>query len=176
MHQVPQWIYITFTAVTAAGVLLQAFVLLGMLLALKGALGRLDQVSKVAEEHIIPTLASARSLIEEMAPKMKAAVQNVADASQQAMQLSLNLKNQSAQVGETLDALLRKTEIQAERVDEIVTGTLNTVAHATATLQHAVAVPARQIGAVLSGLRAGLDVLRSRGREVHAAADGDHFV
>ncbi len=175
MHQV-SWIYVTFTAVTAAGVLLQAFVLLGMLFALKSALGRLDQVSKLAEEHVVPTLVSARSMIEEIAPKIKTAVQNVVDASQQVLEVSHKLKDQSAQVGETLDDLLKKTEVQVERVDEMVTGTLNTVAHATATLQHAVITPVRQIGALLNGLRAGLDVLRGRDREAHAAADGDHFV
>ena len=50
MHQeIPQWVYIVFTAVTAAGVLMQALVLLGMLFALKSALRRVDEVTKKAE-------------------------------------------------------------------------------------------------------------------------------
>jgi hypothetical protein len=32
------------------------------------------------------------------------------------------------------------------------------------------------LNAVLNGLRVGFDVLRSKEREAHAAADGDHFV
>jgi methyl-accepting chemotaxis protein len=176
MHQIPQWIYIAFTAVTAAGVLLQAFVLLGMLLALKGALGRLNEVSKTAEDHVIPALASARRLIEELSPQVKVAVANVVVASQNVAAVSKTVRDQTEQVSETVDELRQKTEIQAERVDEIVTGTLNSIAHATAMLQRAVTGPARQVGAVLNGLRAGFDVLRSREREAHAAADGDHFV
>jgi hypothetical protein len=61
-------------------------------------------------------------------------------------------------------------------VDEIVTGTLDSVVHATSTLQKAVSGPVRQVNAVLNGLKAGFDVLRSKEREAHAAADGDHFV
>jgi uncharacterized protein (DUF39 family) len=71
---------------------------------------------------------------------------------------------------------LQKTEFQADRVDEMVTGTLNSIAHATATLQRAVSGPVRRISAVLNGVRAGIDVLRSREPEAHAAADGEHFV
>lgn len=166
MHQVPQWIYITFTAVTAVGVLMQALVLLGMLLALKGALTRLDDVSKLAQEHVIPALAAARHLVEEVSPKLKAAADNVVQASQ-------TLRTQSQHVNTTLDDLLNKAEGQAERVDEMVTATLNSIAHATSTMQRVVSTPVRQVGAVLSGLRAGLDVLRQKERAPHVTSDGD---
>lgn len=169
MHQVPEWVYIVFTAVTALGVLMQALVLLGMLVAMKGALGRLDQVSKLAEEHVLPALAAAQHLLEDVSPKLKVAADNV-------MQMSQTLRTQSVHVSDTVDDLLKKTEAQAVRADEMVTGTLNSIAHATATIQHAVLVPVRQVGAVLNGLRVGLDVLRSKERTTHAAADGDHFV
>jgi hypothetical protein len=66
--------------------------------------------------------------------------------------------------------------VQADRVDEMVTGTLNSVANATEAVQKAVSGPVRQVGAVLNGLRAGLDVLRNKGRDAHASPDGDHFV
>ncbi len=169
-HDVPVWVYIVFTAVTAVGVMMQALVLLGMLFALKGALGRLNEISKKAEEHVLPTLEITRRLMEEVSPKLKVATQNVLEVSQ-------TLRVESKQVAGTVDDLLKKTSGQIERVDEILTATLNSVAHATATVQRAVVAPARQVGAVLNGLRAGFDVLRNhKERETHAAADGDHFV
>lgn len=166
MHEVPQWIYITFTAVTAVGVLMQALVLLGMLLALKGALGRLDDVSKLAEQHVLPALASARHLLEEVSPKLKVAADNVVQASQ-------TLRSQSQHVNTTLDDLLKKTESQADRIDEMVTATLNTIAHATSTMQRVVVTPARQVSAVLNGLRAGLDVLWHKEHEPYVSRNGD---
>lgn len=177
------WIYITFTAVTAAGVLLQAIVLLLMFVALRGALGRLNQVSKLAEEHVIPAMASARKLIDDITPQVKTVAVNAAEVSQHAAAISENaaavsktLREQTEEMSATVSDLRQKTEVQAERVDEMVTGTLDTLAHATAVVQRAVSGPVRQVGAVLNGLRAGFDVLRSREPEAHASADGDHFV
>ncbi len=169
MSGAPGWVYILFTAVTALGVLLQALVLLGMFVALKGALTRLNEVSRLAQEHAIPTLASVRHLVEEVAPKLKSAADNVVEASQR-------LKTESAHVNETVDDLLKKAEDQARRVDEMVTATLNTIAHATAAMQRVVSVPARQVGAVLSGLRAGFDVLRGKEREPHVTGGGGNPV
>jgi hypothetical protein len=175
-HDIPTWVYILFTAVTALGVMMQALVLLGMLFALKGALGRLNEVSKKAEENVLPLLATSRSLLEEISPKLKVAAQNALEVSQTAREVSLTVKTESQNVAAAVDDLLKKTAVQADRVDEMVTGTLNSVAHATATMQKAVSGPVRQVSAVLNGLRAGFDVLRSKEREVHASADGDHFV
>jgi len=179
-HDIPVWVYITFTAVTAVGVLMQALVLLGMLLALKGALKRVNELSTKAEEHAIPVLQSTRSLLEEVSPKLKVAAQNALEISQTAREVSMTARNESAKLAGALDDLLEKASVQTERVDEIVTAALSSVAHATATIQKAVATPMRQVAALLNGLRAGFDVLRSRepetAQETVEAADGDHFV
>lgn len=168
-HDIPSWVYILFTAVTAAGVVMQALVLLGMLFALKAAMSRLDEVTKQAQEHALPALATARHLLEEVSPKLKVAAQNV-------LEVSHTLKHESTHVSGAVDQLLKKAEVQVDRVDEMVTGTLDSIAIATSTVQRAVVTPMRQVGAVLSGLRAGFDVLRSKDRNSHAGDDGDHFV
>lgn len=168
-HDIPAWVYLVFTAVTAAGVMMQALVLLGMLLAVKAAMARVDEVTKQAQEHALPALATARHLLEEISPKLKVAAQNV-------LEVSHTLKHESTHVSGAVDELMKKAEVQVDRVNEMVTGTLDTIAYATSTVQRAVSTPMRQVGAVLSGLRAGLDVLRSKERNSHTAADGDHFV
>jgi len=172
-HEIPTWIYVVISGVTAGAVLLQAVVLVGMLFALKGALGRLNEVTKKAEESVLPTVESARRLLEDVSPKLKVAAQN-------ALEVSLRVRAESAKMAGALDDLLEKAAVQADRVDEMVTGTLNSVAHATATVQKAVSGPARQVSAVLSGLQAGFRTLRGKERasepEVHAGADNDHFV
>jgi hypothetical protein len=168
-HDIPEWVYVTFTAVTAGGVMMQALVLLGMLFALKGALRRLDEVSKKAEENLLPLLATSRSLLEEVSPKLKVAAQN-------ALEVSQTVRTESVRVVSVLDDVMERAAVQVDRVDEMVTGTLDSVAQATAMVQRTVAGPVRQVSAVLNGLRAGFDVLRNKEREAHAAADGDHFV
>jgi methyl-accepting chemotaxis protein len=167
-HDIPAWVYIVFTAVTAAGVVMQALVLLGMLIAVKAALTRLDEVTKQAQEHALPALATARHLLDEVSPKLKVATQNILDVTH-------TLKTESTHVSGAVDELLKKAEGQVDRVNEMVTGTLNSITYATSTVQRAVTTPMRQVGAVLSGLRAGFEVLRSKDRN-SAGADGDHFV
>ncbi len=163
------WVYILFTALVAVGVLLQGCVMLGMLIAVRSALKRAESLSKMAEEHVIPTMATAREILQDVSPKLRLAAQNVVEASQ-------TVRVQTVHLNEELDQILKKAEAQIDRVDEMVTGTLNTVSHATATMQRAVAAPVRQANALWSGFRAGLDVLLSRERQNHSAADGDHFV
>lgn len=176
MHELPPWVYVLVTSVTALGVLLQAAFLGGMFLALKGALKRLDDVSRMAEEHIVPTMGRARKLLEEETPRIKVAIENAVELTQSLRTVSKIAEEKTADVSAAIDDLLTKTETQAARVDEMLTGTLDSIAEATATLQRYVGTPARRVNAVMNGLRAGFDVLRSRGREAHVAADGDHFV
>ena len=175
-HNIPEWVYILFTAVTAIGVVMQAAVLLGMLLALKGALKRVNEVTSRAEEIAVPVFESTRDLLKDISPKVKVAAQNLMEVSQTAKEVSNTVRAESTQMAVALNDVLQRASVQVDRVDEMVTGTLSSVAHATATLQKAVSGPARQVGALLSGLRAGFDVLRKKDNEVHAAADGDHFV
>jgi methyl-accepting chemotaxis protein len=175
-HNIPEWVYILFTAVTAFGVVLQAAVLLGMLLALKGALKRVNEVTAKAEEMALPVFESTRDLLKDVSPKVKVAAQNLMEVSETAKQVSNTVRAESAQMAVALNDVLARASVQVDRVDEMVTGTLSSVAHATGVLQKAVSGPARQVSALLSGLRAGFDVLRKKDNGVHATADGDPFV
>lgn len=162
----PVWVYILFTAMTAAAFCLQAAALLGMLAVARKAVAQLTEVTKRVEEHALPALATTRHLLDEVSPKLKVAAQNM-------LEVSHTLKHESTHVSGAVDELLKKAEVQVDRVDEMVTGTLNSIAHATSTMQRAVSTPMRQVGAVLSGLRAGFDALRSRDRNSHAPVEAD---
>ncbi len=180
-HNIPEWVYLAFIAVTAGAVLLQAVVLLGMLFAMKKAVSQITEISKKAEEHALPLLEATKDLLNDTSPKLKVATQNLLEVSQTAKEVGNTVRAQSAQAAVALNDVLLRASVQVDRVDEMVTGTLNSVAHATATMQRAVSGPVRQAGAVLNGLRAGFEALRRKEREahpengVHAAADGDHF-
>lgn len=214
MVQVPEWAVIIFIVATLVGIILQAGVLLGMLVAARAAMKRVNQVTELAQEHAVPLMRTARRLIEENSSDVKTIVGNVKDTSatvaeaakkhveptmaavrrtvdensprvkviiDNVAEVSTTLKNESSHVGETLDALLKKTEHQADRVDEMVSGTLNSISHATATLQRAVVAPARQVGAVIVGLRAGFGTLFRQNHnhdhyDVDVAEDGERFV
>jgi hypothetical protein len=156
MHtQLPQIFYIIFTAVTAAGVLLQAFVLLGMFLAIRESTKKLHEVTDEVRTHLVPALSSARRLIDDISPKLKIASTNLVEASH-------TLRHQANHVSATVDDVLDKTAVQTARVNEMVSGVLTSVDHATTVLQHAVAGPVRQVSGVLAGLKTGLEVFFRR--------------
>jgi uncharacterized protein YoxC len=165
-----QWeILLIFTGLVAVGMLLQGIVMIGMLVAVRRAVKRFEAISQMVEEHVVPAVTKARELLEDVSPKLRTAAENVAAASQ-------TLRTESVEVSQSVGILLKKSEAQIDRVDEMITGSLNSIAHATAAMQRAVLVPARQAGALLSGVRAALDILRGRPRQSHSAADGEHFV
>ncbi len=100
--QLPQVYYIIFTAVTAAGVLLQAFVLLGMYLAIRESSKKLHEITDEVKAHVIPTLGAARRLIDDISPKLKIASSNLVDASH-------TIRHQANHVNATVDDVLDKT-------------------------------------------------------------------
>jgi ElaB/YqjD/DUF883 family membrane-anchored ribosome-binding protein len=163
------WVFYLFTALVAVGVLLQGVVMLGMAMAAMKAIRRANELSSLVQKHAVPLMITTRELLEDVSPKLKDAAQNVSEASK-------ILRNQAAQANQSLDSVLKKAEVQVDRVDEMVTGTLDSIAYATAAVQRAVAIPVRQAGALWTGIQVGFDVLLGRDRRSHSAADGDHFV
>ncbi|HZD50648.1 MAG TPA: hypothetical protein VE178_18030 [Silvibacterium sp.] len=154
MHsQLPPIYYIFFTAITSLGVLMQAAVLLAMYLAVRRLTVRLHVITDELRPHVLPTVAIAHDLIEEVAPKLKVAATNVMEASHV-------LRTEADHVNVTLDEILKKASVHANRVDEMVTASIDSAAHATQAVQHAFSVPVRQVSALFAGLKAGFDVLR----------------
>src|ERR1700759_2557314 len=58
--QTPQIVFIIFTAVTSIGVLIQAFVLLGMFLAVKKTTSEVHKLSDQLKQHLVPAIATTR--------------------------------------------------------------------------------------------------------------------
>lgn len=221
MVQVPEWAVVIFIVATLIGIILQAAVLLGLLMAARSAMKRVDEVTTMTREHAVPLMGAARRIAEENSSNVKTIVSNikettdtvsqaakkhveptlatvqrivevnsanvetivanVAETSHTFVEVGRRVRDESSRLTEKVDALIEKTEQQADRVDEMVTGTLNSISHATSTLQRAVTVPVRQVGAVFSGLRAGLGALfthdhNHNNHDVSAEEEGGRFV
>jgi len=165
MHtQLPPIYYIIFTAITSLGVLLQAFVLLAMYIALRQTTRKLHEATDELRQHALPTIATARDLLHDISPKLKVASTNLVEASK-------SLRQQAEHVNATVEDLLSKTNAQAARVDGIVTASIDSAAHATEAVQHAFAVPIRQVSAVVAGIKAGFEVLTRKNHVVRVEDD-----
>ncbi|MGA9246123.1 MAG: hypothetical protein WBW03_29585 [Silvibacterium sp.] len=162
--QLPPIYYIIFTGVTAAAVLLQTLILLAAFLAVRRIALKLQSTTDEIKKHAIPTIILGRQLLEDVSPKLKIAATNLVEASH-------SLRHQAKHVSTTVDDLLDKTTVQTARVDEIVTASLDTVIHATRSVQQAVAVPIQWASALFAGLKAGFDVLRGKEPEPRTVTD-----
>lgn len=150
-----QVITLILTIVIGVGVLLQAGVLLGMLVALLKTREKLHALTSRLEEHAVPMLATSRSLLEDLSPKVKIITANLVDT-------SATLRSQAEQVKTAVEDISARTRQQTSRVDGMVTTTLNSIAEASSALERGIAVPLRQVNGVLNGLRVGLETLRSK--------------
>lgn len=160
---------ITITAITSIGILIQALVLIGVYLGARKAIVQVTKLVDDVREHVMPTIATSRSLIEDLSPKIKVMATNFTEVSHTVRHQAEHL---NAVVGEVAD----RTRSQATRVDGMVTGTLDGIDNATASLHEGIAIPVRKVQGLLNGVRAGLDVLLQRGRTDHSKADRDLFI
>jgi len=151
--------FIVFTAATAFGVILQAGILLGMFLGLRKLQGRVENILNHLTEHALPLITSSKVMLHELSPQVKTIASNLAEVSE-------TLKHESHNIKGSVDDVLLKTRAQTARVDEMVSGTLDGLSHASAAIQHGIEVPLRQLSGILNGLKAGFSVFRQKN---HAA-------
>lgn len=153
--QLPTIYYIIFSVATAAGVLLQAAVLLGMFITIRKALQKMQDTTDELKVHVVPAAAAARRLIEDVSPKLKIASSNLVEASH-------SLRHQANHINATVDDVLNRTSAHVAHVDEMVGAIFTSVNHASAALQHAVAAPYKQFSGIVAGVKAGFSVLRRK--------------
>ena len=153
--QLPTIYYIIFSVATAAGVLLQALVLLGMYFAIRKSMQKMHETADELKVHVVPAAAAARRLIEDISPKLKIASTNLVEASH-------SLRHQANHINATVDDVLNKTTAHVAHVDEMVGAIFTSVNHASTALQHAVAAPYKQFSGIVAGVKAGFSVLRRK--------------
>jgi len=160
---------IAITAVTSIGILIQACVVIAIFIAGRKAITKVTELVEDARQHLTPVLATSRSLLEDVSPKIKVITSNLTEVSDK-------LRHQSDQINSAVDEVVGRTRNQAARVDGIVTGTLDGINNATASLQEGISAPVRKVTGFVNGIRAALDVLLQRARRDHATADRDLFI
>jgi len=160
---------IAITAVTSIGILIQACVVIAIFIAGRKAITKATQLIDEAREHLTPVLATSRGLLEDVSPKIKVIATNLTEVSD-------TIRHQSHHINSAVDEVVGRTRKQAVRVDGIVTGTLDGLNNATASIQEGISTPVRKVTGFVNGIRAALDVLLQRDRTDHSTADRDLFI
>ena len=184
---------IVFIGITAAAVLLQAGMLLGIFVTVRKAVKAANEQADEYRSKLTPLLdtgsqlintahdlvASTQKLIKNVQPQIETVVTELAG-------MARDIHIEAARLQASVDDVAARARYQADRVDGMTTSLLNGVDRFGHFLNDAVHMPLRQINGVVAAVKAVVDVLRapvpSRGRSrptpepMHVADDKDLFV
>ena len=118
--------------------------------------------------HALPVIMSSREMIQDLTPKLKTITENLTAT-------TAILRSKTEQIGVVVGDVTEKAHVQASRVDGIVKGTLDQLTLAVQAIEHGIAVPVRQVNGIINGLRAGVDVMRSKDAGNHLDPEDDLF-
>ena len=115
-----------------------------------------DSVKATVQEKARPVVASTNDFIREMTPKIKSITDDV-------VAISHTVRAQVTDIDSTLSNVTAKAKAQADRVNGMVSSTLNSTSNVVASVERGVKMPIREISGVLAGLKSGWEVLTKPG-------------
>jgi hypothetical protein len=155
MDNTTQTLLVIFVAVAAISILMQAGFTVAMFFGARAAQKKLMALAEDVRLHALPVIMSSREVVQDISPKLKIITENLTAT-------SATLRSKADQVGGVVSDVSNRAHAQASRVDSMVQGTLDGLTAAVQAIEHGVAVPVRQVNGLISGLRAGVDVLRKK--------------
>ena len=145
-----------FTAVTAAAVVLQALVLVGILIALRKSSSRVEALAEEIRGKALPAIDTAQTIMNNSREKLDTILTNVQET-------STVVRGQMDRLDKTLNDVVDRARLQVIRADELVTRTIDQVEEATEAVHQTVVSPVRQISGILQGVSVGVEAfLRGR--------------
>jgi len=164
-----------FIYATAVAVILQMFILLALLIAVRKTSSRLETLATEVHGRAMPILASADAILANSKENLQTMTANLA-------QTTTLLKGQIERVDVTVTDIIDRTRLQVIRADEMVSRTLDRVEETTEIVQHTVVSPVRQISGIVQGLSVGIGAFlggqrrRRRRNGARSAEDGEMFI
>jgi hypothetical protein len=160
-----------FVAVTAAAVVLQMLILLGMYLAMRKSSAKLESLAEEVKTKVLPTAELAHEMISDLRPKITTVLDNVAVS-------TTVLRNQMERMDATLTDIIDRTRLQVIRADEFVNHTMDKLEETREAVTRTVVSPVKHISGLMSGVTAGFEAFfsRRRGRESANAQQDEMFI
>ena len=140
-----------------------AFFFLALIIGLIGAviyalklkrdlLKSVDSLKATVQARAYPVVASTNEFIREMTPKIK----SIAD---DAVQISHTVRSQVTDLDSTLSDVTAKARAQADRVNGLVSSTLEKTTTVASAVEKNVKMPFREVAGIVAGIKAGWNVL-----------------
>ena len=164
---------VIFVGLTGFALLVQAIVMLAAFLTMRKTVVSLQSDVHELRASAMPIIEKSRDTLEKLAPKIESVSNDVSDVVR-------TLREQTHQFQLVASDVLDRVHRQTSRVDNMFTGVVDSVEHASNVVVDSVARPVRQVSALLAGAKAFLGVLatgrRRPGDRVEVTANEDMFV
>jgi hypothetical protein len=141
----------------AIAVLMQAWAMLGIWLAVRKVPGQIETVRSDVKQRIDPLAQSVLEIVNNSREPLRTISANLAE-------ISNMLRNRTSNADQVAAELLDKSRTQIVRVDKMVTELVEKVETTADAVQKGVLGPISEVSAVVKGVRSGLEFLFSRRR------------
>lgn len=155
-----------FIIIAALAILLQAVILLVMAVQMKSSVERLLKITNDLHGRIDPILTRTSRILDDSEDRISSIMGDAAEITRIA-------RGQAQKVDRVFTDAVERLRLQVIRADQILTGTLEVVEDAGSKFRRTVWMPVQQASALLKGLKAGLEFLRSSNRPKSDAVQQD---
>jgi uncharacterized protein YoxC len=148
------WIAV-FVVVAAVAIVIQVAILSALFFEMRRTMQRLEQFTNDLQTRVGPILTRVQLLLDDTQPKIS---ELVADAAH----VVYLARGQAQKMDRVFTEASDRLRGQLVSVDRIITGALETVEEAGAQFRRSVWKPMHKVSALVTGIKVGLDLLRSR--------------
>jgi hypothetical protein len=143
-----------FVGVTALAVVIQTVIIVAIYFFVRNLDRRAEETTREIRSRVAPILGRVQMILDDVHPQI---TNVVADAAQITRLARTQVQQADRVVGEAIDRL----RLQLAHTDQILTGALETVEEAGATVRRAILGPVQSVTAIVRGIQTGLDFFRS---------------
>jgi hypothetical protein len=162
-----QTIQLVIIAVAGLAVVMQAIILLAIFLSIKKTARSLQAQITELRSSVTPMIYSSREFFTRVAPKIEATTDDVAE-------IVHGWRARGDKLESTATEILGRVQRQTARLDEMLTGVLDSVDRVGGFVTDTVQKPVRQIAGILASIRAVVESLRASAPQAHSTpASGD---
>jgi hypothetical protein len=143
-----------FIVVATLAIVIQMGILVAMFFQLRSAIGTFTRIASQLQARMDPILVRTNRILEDSEERLSSIMGDGAEIARLA-------RSQAQKVDRVFTDMVERLRIQIVRADHILTGALEVIEETGSTFRSKVWKPVHQASAVLRGIKAGLDFIRS---------------
>jgi methyl-accepting chemotaxis protein len=147
-------ILIVLVTFIVLAVVIQAAILAGMYVAVRKTAKVVEDAAGDLKATVIPMVHTTRELVQRITPQVVTVTLGMAE-------LTETIQRKSPGVTASVDDIAHRVGRQLERLDSMLTASLNALEKATNVVESTVSAPVRQVNGIIAAIRAVIETYRS---------------